>query len=191
MMPRRQPVGPVPHSVGSDSVESSLAPPTKLSLFVPHPESTLCTELARGSTIVAAVKSQGALRVYHEGNVIGAENLRRYRDRALQAASRMLHNYPAGYPTVAQGGRRSPRGDRDRHRRTGEREAGDHRSSRRPHVVDRSCRPRRSRGPSTRALRAGGYMMPNACSIARGPLLPSRPTPAHAKAARAGSPILP
>lgn len=42
------------------------------------------------------------MRIYYEGNVIGASNLARYRDKVTQAASRMLHNYPAGYPTTAR-----------------------------------------------------------------------------------------
>jgi hypothetical protein len=83
-------------------VESSLAPPARLSLFVPHPESSLCTQLARGSAIVGISQQHVHLRIFYEGNVIGAANLRHYRDRALQAASRLLHNYPAGYPTVAR-----------------------------------------------------------------------------------------
>lgn len=83
-------------------MESSLAPPARLSLFVPHPESSLCTQLARGSAIVGISQQHDHLRIFYEGNVIGAANLRRYRDRALQAASRLLHNYPAGYPTVAR-----------------------------------------------------------------------------------------
>jgi hypothetical protein len=44
----------------------------------------------------------GGVRIYYEGNVIGAGNLKRYRDKAAQAASRMLHNYPDGYPTRAR-----------------------------------------------------------------------------------------
>jgi hypothetical protein len=34
--------------------------------------------------------------------VIDASNLELYRARAAQAAGRMLHNYPAGYPTRAR-----------------------------------------------------------------------------------------
>ncbi len=40
--------------------------------------------------------------IYFEGNLIGAKNLRRYRDKASQAAIRMLHKYPVGYPTKAR-----------------------------------------------------------------------------------------
>jgi len=58
--------------------------------------------LARGSAIVGLPLASGEVRVYFEGNVIGAVNLARYRDKAAQAASRMLHNYPAGYPTKAR-----------------------------------------------------------------------------------------
>jgi hypothetical protein len=79
-----------------------LAPPARLSVFVPHPESRLCTELARGSAIVGLPVGSGEIRIYYEGNVIGAANLSRYRERVIQAAGRMLHNYPVGYPTVAR-----------------------------------------------------------------------------------------
>ena len=78
------------------------APPTRLKLYVPHPESRLCTELAHGSAIVGLPLTSGAVRIYYEGNVIGAVNLERYRDKVAQAAARMLHNYPAGYPTSAR-----------------------------------------------------------------------------------------
>lgn len=87
--------------VGCKSMEPSLAPPTTLSLFVPHPESSLCRQLARGSAIVG-LAGAAPIRIFYEGNVIGAENLRRYRDRAAQAANRLLHNFPAGYPTIAK-----------------------------------------------------------------------------------------
>ena len=76
--------------------------PDQLAVYVPHPESRLCKELARGSAIVGQPSSPGRLRIYYEGNVIGAENLDRFRERAAQAAARMLHNYPAGYPTSAR-----------------------------------------------------------------------------------------
>jgi hypothetical protein len=73
-----------------------------LNLYVPHPESRLCTELARGSAIVGLPLASGGVRIHYEGNVIGAVNLNRYRDKASQAAGRMLHNYPVGYPTRAR-----------------------------------------------------------------------------------------
>jgi hypothetical protein len=69
---------------------------------VPHPESRLCGELARGSAIVGESRAPGRIRIYFEGNVVGAVNLNRFRARAIQAAARMLHNYPAGYPTRAR-----------------------------------------------------------------------------------------
>lgn len=81
----------------------SVEAPAHLSLYIPHPESRLCTDLARGSAIVGLPLATGGVRVYYEGNVIGAANLQRYRDRAIQAAARMLHNYPVGYPTRARG----------------------------------------------------------------------------------------
>jgi hypothetical protein len=80
----------------------SVDAPARLTVYIPHPESRLCTELAKGSAIVGLPISQGAIRIYYEGNVIGATNLGLYRARAAQAASRMLHNYPTGYPTRAR-----------------------------------------------------------------------------------------
>ena len=79
-----------------------VAVPVRLTLYVPHPESRLCSELADGSAIVGLSLESGAVRIYYEGNVVGATNLDRYRQRAAQAASRMLHNYPVGYPTRAR-----------------------------------------------------------------------------------------
>ncbi|MDQ6878892.1 MAG: hypothetical protein M3082_14625 [Candidatus Dormibacteraeota bacterium] len=76
--------------------------PARLMLYVPHPESRLCTELAYGSAIVGLPLAHGEIRIYFEGNVIGATNLELYRARAAQAAGRMLHNYPTGYPTRAR-----------------------------------------------------------------------------------------
>ena len=78
------------------------AAPSHLHLYIPHPESRLCDQLARGSAIVGLPLGHGQIRIYYEGNVIGAENLRRYRDKAIQAAGRLVHNYPAGYPTRAR-----------------------------------------------------------------------------------------
>jgi len=66
--------------------------PSQLNLYIPHPESRLCTELAHGSAIVGLPLTHGHVRFYYEGNVIGASNLELYRARAAQAASRMLHN---------------------------------------------------------------------------------------------------
>src|SRR6267143_5309614 len=79
-----------------------VATPSRLALYVPHPESRLCTALARGSAIVGRQLASGQIRIYYEGNIIGAENLKRYRDKAVQAAGRMLHSYPLGYPTRAR-----------------------------------------------------------------------------------------
>jgi hypothetical protein len=55
-------------------VRSHVAAPAVLSLYVPHPESRLSTELAHGSAIVGLVMATGKIRIYYEGNVIGAEN---------------------------------------------------------------------------------------------------------------------
>src|ERR1700675_4135349 len=79
-----------------------MAVPPRLTLYLPHPESRLSNELAHGSAIVGLPVITGQIRIYYEGNVIGADNLKRYRDRAAQAAGRMIHNYPSGYPTRAR-----------------------------------------------------------------------------------------
>ena len=76
--------------------------PDRLNLYVPHPESRLCKQLAFGSAIVGLPLAHGTIRIYYEGNVIGASNLDVYSARAAQAASRLLHNYPSGYPTRAR-----------------------------------------------------------------------------------------
>ena len=76
--------------------------PERLTVYLPHPESRLCTDLAHGSAIVGLPLASGRVRIYYEGNVIGAESLNRFRDRAVQAAGRMLYQYPAGYPTRAR-----------------------------------------------------------------------------------------
>jgi hypothetical protein len=84
------------------AVEPPVELPFRLSLYLPHPESRLCRELAHGSAIVGLPVADGDIHIYYEGNVIGASNLERYRAKAAQAADRMLHNYPAGYPTRAR-----------------------------------------------------------------------------------------
>ncbi len=76
--------------------------PERLTLYLPYPESRLCTDLARGSAIVGLPLASGHIRIYYEGNVIGAENLKRFRDKAIQAAARLLYHYPDGYPTRAR-----------------------------------------------------------------------------------------
>ena len=83
-------------------VRPHAATPIHLTLYIPHPESGLCAALARGSAIVGLPLASGQIRIYYEGNTIGAENLRRFRDKAVQAAGRMLHSFPAGYPTRAR-----------------------------------------------------------------------------------------
>src|SRR5260370_6991149 len=83
-------------------VQPQIASPLRLGLYVPHPESALSSKLARGSAIVGLPLATGEITIYYEGNVIGAENLARYRDKAVQAAGRMLHRYPPGYPTRAR-----------------------------------------------------------------------------------------
>jgi hypothetical protein len=83
-------------------VQLPVSVPAYLRLYVPHPESRLCTDLAPGSAIVGLPLADSTVRIYYEGNTIGASNLRRYRERCVQAAGRMLYEYPRGYPTRAR-----------------------------------------------------------------------------------------
>ena len=76
--------------------------PERLNIYLPHPESRLCTDLAHGSAIVGLPLASGRVRIFYEGNVIGAENLKRFREKAVQAATRLLYHYPDGYPTRAR-----------------------------------------------------------------------------------------
>lgn len=79
----------------------NVAAPSRLNLYLPHPESRLSHDLIRGSAIVG-LPSDGKVRIYFEGNSTGAANLMRYAWRAAQATARMLYQYPAGYPTRAR-----------------------------------------------------------------------------------------
>jgi hypothetical protein len=71
-----------------------VAAPARLNLYLPHPESRLCTELAHGSAIVGLPVASGAVQIYFEGNVIHAVNLVRFRDKAAQAANRDAPQLP-------------------------------------------------------------------------------------------------
>ena len=69
---------------------------------IEHAFGSITAALAHGTAIVGLPLSSGAVRVFYEGNVIGAVNLQRYQAKAHQAAGRMLHEFPAGYPTRAR-----------------------------------------------------------------------------------------
>jgi hypothetical protein len=102
LMQKAHPDGQLRRAIGSETVGLPVEAPARLIIYVPHPESRLCRELAHGSAIVGLPLANGGIRIYYEGNVIGASNLELYRAKAAQAADRMLHNYPAGYPTRAR-----------------------------------------------------------------------------------------
>src|SRR6266550_883192 len=63
------------HAIGSVNMGLQIDLPSRLGLFIPHPESRLSSELAHGSAIVGLPLDSGAIRIYYEGNVIGASNL--------------------------------------------------------------------------------------------------------------------
>ena len=72
----------------------------QLAIFCPKPDSILAKTLKAGSAIVgdADAVTDGRLRVYYEGNLYNAENMRYFSQRLLHAAGRLTANYP----TVAQ-----------------------------------------------------------------------------------------
>src|SRR6266849_5575766 len=59
-------------AIVSETVGLPVDAPARLTLYIPHPESRLCTELAHGSAIVGLPLAHGEIRIYFEGNVIGA-----------------------------------------------------------------------------------------------------------------------
>ena len=65
----------------------------RLSLYVVGPDHEL--PIARGSAIVGAGEiREGMTMVYFEGNLYGAENLRRFDERVEHAAARLVEKYP-------------------------------------------------------------------------------------------------
>ena len=67
---------PAPEGDRSTVTKARIAVPPRLTLYLPHPESRLSNELAHGSAIVGLPVTTGQIRIYYEGNVIGAENKR-------------------------------------------------------------------------------------------------------------------
>jgi hypothetical protein len=63
-------------------------------VYIPHPESLLCTTIAKGSGIVGQPMGSDGVTIYYEGNLYGSASLRRYAERVLQAAARMRARYP-------------------------------------------------------------------------------------------------
>ncbi len=69
-----------------------------LTVYVPHPEGYLGRTIAKGSGIVGVPAEGGAVLIYYEGNIYGAQNIRTYEDKIYHAADRLV----AKYPTVAR-----------------------------------------------------------------------------------------
>lgn len=63
-------------------------------IYVPKKGSGFETEIDDGSGIVGARDEQGRLVIHYEGNRIGAENLRTWRERVRCAAGRKFLSYP-------------------------------------------------------------------------------------------------
>jgi hypothetical protein len=79
--------------------------PDILRLFVPRPGSATAAQIDPGSAIVGVDTGEPTILVDYEGNRHNAVNLRRYWQRAAQAAGRHLSRYP----TIARS--RVPRED--------------------------------------------------------------------------------
>lgn len=76
--------------------------PDTLSVYLPNPESELSRVVIKGSAIVGLSQPNGKIVIYFEGNRLEIAELRLYRQRAERAATRLLFNYPLGYPTRAR-----------------------------------------------------------------------------------------
>src|SRR5260370_33063675 len=107
---RNGPIAPTaPRNVGAQkraptsdrliAMRPHVATPLRLALYVPHPESSLCASLARGSAIVGLPLASGQIRIYYEGNIIGAADLKSHCDKAVPGAGKKLGRHPGGYPT--------------------------------------------------------------------------------------------
>lgn len=73
-----------------------------LALLIPKAESDMCKILVPGTVLVAdmaTLDSSGNLCAYFEGNIHDRVNLRRFEDKAICAAGRLIHRYP----TIAKG----------------------------------------------------------------------------------------
>ena len=71
--------------------------PQELAIYVPKAGTWLGKTVAKGSAVVGIPREgvdPGKVVVYFEGNVYGAENLKRYAERCLHAAERGLRRYP-------------------------------------------------------------------------------------------------
>ena len=76
--------------------------PNSLSIYLPNPESELSRVVIKGSAIVGLAQSDGTILIHYEGNQLGVQELRLFRQQAERAAMRLLFNYPHGYPTRAR-----------------------------------------------------------------------------------------
>ncbi len=65
-------------ALGSVAVKRPVAVPSQLRLYVPHPESRLCTELAHSSAIVGLPMGSGEVLIHYEGNLRDALDSSRY-----------------------------------------------------------------------------------------------------------------
>lgn len=74
-----------------------------LSIFVPRPGTTVEKHVAPGSAIVVDLEAEssvpGKVKAYLEGNLYGAENIKTFEDKVINAAGRLVQRYP----TVAVG----------------------------------------------------------------------------------------
>lgn len=73
-----------------------------LAILIPKAESDMCKILVPGTALVAdmaTLDASGNLCAYFEGNIHDSANLRRFEDKAICAAGRLVHRYP----TIAKG----------------------------------------------------------------------------------------
>jgi hypothetical protein len=70
-----------------------------LTILIPKPGTEAARVIDAGSGIVAQHADGDEVEVYYEGNRLGASNLRKFGDRVLSAAGRLVQSYP----TIARG----------------------------------------------------------------------------------------
>src|SRR5260370_20956136 len=83
-------------------MRSGAPTPDSLSIYLPNPESELSRRVIKGSAIVGLAQPDGRILIHYEGNRLGVPELRLFRQQAERAATRLLFNYPHGYPTRAR-----------------------------------------------------------------------------------------
>lgn len=67
----------------------------EFTIYIPKPNTYLHRMLKKGSAVIKSkMVGEGMVKVYYEGNIYNAVNIRTYEDRCMLAAGRARDNYP-------------------------------------------------------------------------------------------------